>query len=314
MILDDIAKSSGMERAYLAKIARSANFRYKTYTIPKRTGGTRTIDHPSKELKFLQTWLVGNLFHHLPVHDSVYSYREGVGVRQHANKHRRQNYLLRVDFANFFPSISAEDIKRLLRKNQTNLPIYLSDKDYEVITSIACKDGHLTIGAPSSPILSNAVMYEFDVRWSSYCHSLGVVYSRYADDLYLSTNRPNVLTSILAGLHKSLSKQRWPQLRINEKKTTFTSRKRRRIVTGLVLSSENKISLGRGKKRMIKSLVYRFVQQKLDSKGLSYLCGYISYAHAIEPLFVRSLERKYGTEVMNQIRRAPTISRKGMGG
>ena len=150
------------------------------------------------------------------------------------------------------------------------------------------------------------------MRWSSYCHSLGVVYSRYADDLYLSTNKPNVLAGVLAELRKSLTKQRQPQLRINEKKTTFTSRKRRRIVTGLILSSENKVSLGREKKRKIKSLVYRFVQQRLDLKELSYLRGYISYVNAVEPSFIKSLERKYGTEVMNQIRRAPTISRKGM--
>jgi RNA-directed DNA polymerase len=96
-------------------------------------------------------------------------------------------------------------------------------------------------------------MFEFDEKWTNYCSQRGVMYSRYADDLYFSTSQPNVLESIFAALKVDLAGRK-PAFTINAQKTVFTSRKRKRLVTGLVLTSDRSISLGRQRKRFIKSL------------------------------------------------------------
>jgi hypothetical protein len=95
---------------YLKKVAATASYRYKVYSVPKRTGGRRRIEHPSRELKLLQSWLADELFSALPVSEAVYSYREGRGIRQHAAAHRLKAYLLRVDIKDFFPSVLRRDI------------------------------------------------------------------------------------------------------------------------------------------------------------------------------------------------------------
>jgi RNA-directed DNA polymerase len=303
VILDIIAQSVGISREYLDQLAQTASHRYKTYTIPKRTGGTRTIHHPSKELKFLQRWLVDNLFAHLHVHESVYSYRPNRSIRQHAEIHRKHNFLLRIDFADFFPSIGSMDIKALLKRHERLIPIDLVARDYGVIASIVCRNGKLTIGAPSSPVLSNAVMYEFDRHWAKYCDKRGVTYSRYADDVYFSTSKPNILETLLRDMRSWLKENKSPCLRLNEKKTEYTSRKRKRVVTGLVLTSENKVSIGRKKKRYIKGLVLKATQGMLDEKNLAYLRGYLAYLQNSEPSFIERLERKYGQEPIRKIRK-----------
>jgi RNA-directed DNA polymerase len=304
MILDIIANSAGLDRKYLAKVVRTASHRYKTYTIPKKNGGLRLIEHPSKELKFLQSWLVDNVFEHLPVHNAVYSYRRGISIRQHAIAHRSNNYLLRVDFTDFFPSIRAEDIVGLLRRSNTSLPVRLEPRDYGVIAAIVCKNNRLTIGAPSSPALSNAVMFEFDVYWASYARKVKATYTRYADDLYFSTDVPNVLEKLLVDLRKYIGVLKAPRLKVNDQKTTFNSRKRKRIITGLVLSSDNQVSLGRAKKRHVKSLVFRFTQDKLEKSERSYLRGYLAFVKSAEPEFLQALIRKYGEETIMRITNA----------
>lgn len=261
----------------------------------------RAASDPSRHLKFLQRWLVTNLFHSLPVHESVYSYRKGRSVKDHARLHAKTKYTLRIDFQNFFPSIRSADLRHLFQANLRNLSLPLSAGDIQTICSIVCKHGRLTIGAPSSPALSNAVLYDFDKYWNRRAVRIGAVYSRYADDIYFSTNRPKVLSGILSSLKSDLGSRQFPRLRLNEAKTVLTSRKRKRVVTGLIVTPSGKISLGRDKKRMIKTLVYLYGLKKLTADQARSLQGHIAYARSIEPKFLVSLEPKFGKEVVEAI-------------
>src|SRR5690606_27674917 len=54
----------------------------------------------------------------------------------------------------------------------------------------------LSIGAPSSPLISNFIMFKFDDELNAECKKRGVKYTRYADDLTFSTNVKNALFEI----------------------------------------------------------------------------------------------------------------------
>jgi RNA-directed DNA polymerase len=297
VIADRIASELGLSAKYVAIVARTASHRYKTYDIAKANGGRRTINHPARELKLLQSWLAARLFSSLPVHASAYAYREGRNILAHALMHARQNYLLKIDFRDFFPSITGADVEALLRRNEAVLGPLMEDPDYPIVRSIVCRGDRLTIGAPSSPSLSNAIMFDFDVYWDAICSFETVVYSRYADDLYFSTNVPNVLSRILADIRLDLSRRQSPRLAINETKTVFTSRKRKRAVTGLVLTSDRAVSLGRDLKRTIKSLVFKHGITETSAEEASHIRGLISYARSVDPAFIESLRRKFGADV-----------------
>lgn len=291
-LADEIASGCGVSADFVRRVAVSATHRYKRYYIAKRSGGRRLICQPAREVKLLQYWLNENLFRLLPVHDSATAYRVGSSIRKNAAIHQHKHFLLKIDFHEFFPSIGSSDILSLLSKPMI-LERVVRDEDLQLISRLVCLDGKLTIGAPTSPILSNAVMYDFDRLWFERCLLQGINYSRYADDVYFSTDRPNVLSGVLAELERDLTERESPRLRLNRKKTAFTSPKRRRTVTGLVISSANSISLGRHKKREIKALIHKVSIGVLEDAKQNALRGLIAFANSIEPAFIESLRRKY---------------------
>lgn len=294
MILDQMSTRFALPTSFLLRVARTASHRYKKYPIPKKTGGTRMIYHPARELKLIQNWLLQNVLLKLPVHAAATAYRKGSSIKRNAEMHVANNYLLRVDFQEFFPSLKGSDVIALLIANQERLT-ELDITEYEIhfIRQIVCRGDSLPIGAPTSPQLSNAIMLDFDETWWRRAHDLEVTYTRYADDLYFSTNRPNILRDLLNDLRESLRGRRSPTLVINDRKTAFSSRKRRRLAAGLVLTSDRKISVGRKRKRILKSLVMKLKLKTLEPSEIAHLRGWISYLHSIEPDFVHALERKY---------------------
>lgn len=308
MLIDQIARETGFTNDQIVEILRRAPHAYCVYRIPKRSGnGFRVIAHPSRTLKVLQRWLADRVLCDLPIHDSVYSYRLGKSVKDHAAVHINTNFLLRIDLTNFFPSITNKDVLSLLRLRKSSLKMPLSDDDLLTIARIVCKGKEITIGSPSSPVISNAVLYDFDVSATSVASAFGAIYTRYADDLYFSTNAPNVLSDLLGEIRKLFDQLSFPKVVINEEKVIFTSRKRRKVVTGLVITSDKKISLGREKKRYIRGLLYRFGEGGLGEKEISYLKGYLSFCKVSEPGFLLALGKKYGDDLFVKLFNEPTV-------
>ena len=301
MILERLSAETGVGVEKIRVIMRSASHRYKTYTIPKRTGGRREISQPTPAVKFIQKWLCRNVFSRFPIHDAAQAYKEGANIGANARIHVKQNYLLKVDFENFFPSIKGDDVRSLVNGGRETFEPALTDEDVEVIVKAVCKDGALTIGAPSSPLISNVLMYDFDRELSEECQRRLVRYSRYADDIVLSTNEPGQLAELLRFVASLLKKPGRPLLTINPNKTVFTSRKRLRRITGLVLTSDREVSIGRRAKRKLRSMIFGYSLGQLSVADAVYLRGYLAFVRSIEPDVIPRLELKYGSEVLTRI-------------
>ncbi|NAX35879.1 reverse transcriptase domain-containing protein, partial [Vibrio sp. V29_P1S30P107] len=128
-------------------------------------------------------------------------------------------------------------------------------------------------------------------------------YTRYADDLTFSTTHKNILFQHLNEVRKVLKKEFGARLVLNESKTVFSSKAHNRHVTGVTLTNNNKISLGRDKKRYISSLIHKFKLGLLDQEDIYHLQGLISYAKHIEVRFLRNMSLKYGANVLDSIRK-----------
>jgi len=308
MIADKMTADLRLVPGYVRRVARSAEYRYKTYNIPKKRDPKtwRTINHPARELKLLQRWIVKNVIELLPVHRAAVAYRKHASIAKNARLHQHNNYLLKVDFIDFFPSLTGVDVIHVLHTNSSVLAgVASGPRDLDLVRKLVCKGDRLTIGAPSSPALSNAIMFGFDTVWYERCRAMGVTYSRYVDDLYFSTNQRNVLSPLLEKLREELRRQRHPTLIINEQKTVFTSRKRRKIVTGLVVTPDGSLSLGRQKIRHLRSLVFRSFQGEMSPEMEKYLKGMLAYARSIEPDLIDRLrekfQKKYGVDVIARL-------------
>ncbi len=100
---------------------------------------------------------------------------------------------------------------------------------------------------------------------NEYCSEKGIIYSRYADDLTFSkqagllSHLPKIVSEKLNSLYKK-------SIRINSEKTTFVSKAHSRKVTGLILTNQNNVSIGRTKKRNISAMVHQYKIGKIIDK------------------------------------------------
>ena len=287
----------------LASLIATAQYRYKVYQIPKRRPNEfRTIAQPSAEIKIIQRWLIQSVLGKLPLHKAATAYREGKSIADHAAIHADRRFLLKVDFSDFFPSITAEDVRRhLLRYGK------MPTEDIEAITKLVCWRNRatgrlcLSIGAPSSPALSNSLLYDFDKAVAKLLTGKRVRYSRYADDLAFSTNAPNTLSDIYTGLGQVCAELPYPRLKINTAKTVFTSKAHRRVLVGMVLTPDGEISLGRERKRRLRSALYRFSNGNSEPSEVATLRGELAFAWSVERAFVLSLVRQRGADVFEAL-------------
>ncbi|KQX40003.1 hypothetical protein ASD04_04975 [Devosia sp. Root436] len=268
------------------------------------------IAQPARELKNLQYFLIDRTLSKLPVHSAAAAYRENVGIRSNAAAHARNEVILKLDFSDFFPSIKPRDWM-----------LFCGSLDPEVAEASGLATGAdvmlatrllfwgrgtfepkcLSIGAPSSPVLSNVLMFAFDTAVAAHAIQNDVVYTRYADDITLSSDRSKQILLVEAAIRRYIKRYRSPALTINEEKRGLYTSGQKKMVTGLVVTPEKRVSLGRDRKRMISSLVHRFTLTQLELPKIAYLQGMLAFARDVEPSFYASLERKYGQPTMRAL-------------
>ena len=304
MILEHLSTSLFIAEHDVISFAVTSPYRYKVYEIPKRNSKkTRTIAHPSKELKFIQRNIAEFLGNILPVHKAAFAYKKGVGIKDNAKQHSDSKYLLKMDFKNFFPSITPSLFFNIAERQG----VVFDKKDKLILTGLLFWkrkgiDGLvLSIGAPTSPLISNFVMHSFDKAISKVCLNKKITYTRYADDITFSTRIKNNLFE-LPEVISSLLVENVKGVKINSKKTIFTSKAHNRHVTGVILTNEGGLSIGRERKRLLSSMIHRSKFNKLTNEEASRLLGLISYAAHIEPEFLERMSKKYGDEVLNNIK------------
>lgn len=292
MVLE-MSMDLGMLPGHLQTIILTAPLRYKIFFIPKRKGGLREVAQPAREVKAIQRWLIARISRTLPLHDSATAYRKGASIKENAARHVNSDYVLKMDFRNFFPSILMDDIVSHLARHCAG------EYDSSAMRLIAyvCtwaprrqRPLRLCIGAPSSPLLSNSLLFEFDELVALRAAERGAIYTRYADDLTFSTSVPGVLDSFPDMVGELVRQLAYPRLTINEKKTVFASRAGRRVITGVTITNDQRLSIGRERKRAIRAMYHHMLRGMLDDDAQQELRGLIAFAEDVEPGFKRWLE------------------------
>ena len=303
MLIEKLQAQSGLSRSQLRQLSTTASKRYKVFTIRKRDGGAREIAQPSRALKAVQRWINKVIIYDLPVHRCATAYKRGANIRDNALRHAGTNFTLRMDFEDFFPSFSSNNVAEFFGEKNLEMGWDLSEEDLEFVVSITTRYGYLTIGAPSSPAITNAMMHEFDDRVFVLTRQKGLVYTRYADDLFISSQEPGKLTEIYKNIMLESTKFLYASLKINKSKTAYLSRRYRRTITGMVVTPQGTVSLGRERKREIKALIHKVVTGSLPKEKIGRARGLIGFSIGADPLFYQALCRKYSEETLRDILR-----------
>ncbi|MBS1069866.1 retron St85 family RNA-directed DNA polymerase [Gluconobacter cerinus] len=304
-ILQILSEETGLLLNDINYIISSAPKSYKTYNIPKRSGGTRTISQPARQVKILQKALIKNVLLNLPVHPAATAYQKGKSILNNAQPHQGEGRsILKIDFSEFFPSIKHFDWIDYCKKNRI-----LNEQDQHYTSRILFKKEvgmrglRLAIGAPSSPLLSNILMFDFDSAVNDLIVTDKIAYTRYADDLTFSAPRAGYFGEIEKKLRTIIRGMSHPKLKIKEEKTVRATPKFKRSVTGLILTNQGKTSIGRDKKRIISASVHHAKNNNLSQEQMKKLSGYLAYIKSIEPSFLDYLRRKYGEAIMDSLRK-----------
>lgn len=297
MIIEQMCDRFSLIEKEAKSFIESAPNRYKFYKIAKRHGGMREIASPTKALKIIQVWAFNKFLSNLEIHPSAIAYVKGKNIKDFVLPHSNNKYLLKIDFKNFFNSIDGADFLNFLEDKAS----YLLCEERQLLTNIffcknkksEIKELYLSIGAPSSPFISNIIMINFDNQVSEFCKDNKIIYTRYADDLAFSTNTPNALTNLIKEINTICKNLNYPKkLEINPEKTVFTSRKHNRTLTGLVISNDGKVSIGREKKRNLRTIAHKANLGVLDQESLDKFKGTLAFLLSIDPDFSNYLKQK----------------------
>ena len=227
---------------------------YRVFSIPKKNGEVRLIHAPKPELKLLQKKLANVLWdcfvddlsskskeknYKIPM--LSHAFEKNKSIITNALAHRNKKYILNVDLKDYFESFNFGRVRGF----------FIKDKDFQVtpevatvIAQIACYQGKLPQGAPSSPIITNLITRILDYRIVKIAKKYRFTYTRYADDLTFSTNRnlrsnklkaTKELDKFLEELEKLIVSSGFE---INSKKTRLSDDMQRQEVTGLIVNKK----------------------------------------------------------------------------
>lgn len=229
--LAELARRLGIE----AELLRRTEPRYREFSIPKRSGGSRRILAPEDTLRDLQRLILRRVLARLKAHPCATGFERGQSIVTNARPHAGRDIVLRTDIRDFFESTSAKRVEAYFRK------IGWNREAAGVLTRLCTYKGGLPQGAPTSPRLSNLVNTPLDAALASAARRHNITYTRYADDMTFSSDaKEREALMRLLGFARHAAGELGYTLH-GGKKTRIRRRHERQLVTGLVVNNSPRL-------------------------------------------------------------------------
>ena len=271
--------------------------------IPKRNRlhGYRTVYAPrggDVEGIYKAFQMLLNGYYAASLHDSAHGFVKKRNIKSNASPHIGKNIILNVDIKDFFGSITKKLIEEHLLK------VCSSKEIVDVLAEIATLNGFLFQGVPTSPMLANMIVKGMDIEITELCNKLDCVYTRYSDDITISSNG-NIVN--VSDLEEIISKY---GLILNPLKTKSSKRGQHQYVTGLTVFDSKYPRIPKRIKKKIRQTIYYcnkfgiqsvvlrklhlaetdlndpIIRERVDmecAKLNGWLMGWIYFIHSIEP-------------------------------
>lgn len=323
-----LSKLISTEENYLKAVILRTISDYDHYSIPKKSGGSRFISAPRDELKKIQHWINFNVLKNLTPHPCCYSYHRKASIYKCAEIHCSSKWLLKLDIETFFDMTSEVNIYKqftsigyspivsfALARICTYQPKKLTthQKAWKLHTRVNREEpfsrnsisyiGRLPQGSPTSPMLSNMAFYNLDEKINLLIKSYGGLYSRYADDIFISFSNADVnrllISKLVGRLINYLKNEGY---KLNKTKIKLSPPGVRKIVLGLNVDSDTP-KLSKEFKRSIDSHIYALKKYgpKLHAVERNFQSVFGMLEHIKGKIFfARSISREYGDKKLNE--------------
>lgn len=218
--------------ALLYGLSNRTGSHYTKTRIPKKDGSFRVLYAPDPVLKYVQRQLLKNVLASMPVSPCALAYRKKIGLSANASPHCGHRYVMKLDIADFFGSIT------FLQVYQKAFPEHLFPPALRtLLTNLCCLNDFLPQGAPTSPYISNLVLKPFDDYMERWCGEREISYTRYCDDMTFSGDfSPRQVYKKVRGFLLCMG------FELNPEKTRVLGRGSRQLVTGIVVNEKPQIT------------------------------------------------------------------------
>ena len=265
--LSSIEKDLGYPAKTLYGLSNNLKKHYHNVYIPKSDGTKRKLSVPDLILKNVQRSIVDNILAYYPISKYATAYKSGSNVQKNAAPHVNKKKIFKLDIEGFFDNIIYSQVKDIVFCESK-----FSESIRILLTILCYYKESLPQGAPTSPAITNIIMYDFDEIIGEYCNARNVAYTRYCDDMTFSGDfDEKEIISLVKDELKKLG------LFLKNSKTAVIHSSKRQTVTGIVVNE--KINLTKEYKKKIRQEMYYIekfgIENHAKNQGISNVPEYI---------------------------------------
>ena len=228
---------------------------YTCFSVKKRGGGVREVFAPKPNLKAVQRQILDDLLHRVRLNSHAEGFRKRRSILTNAKRHVGKKVVIKMDVKDFFPSITFERVLGMF------VSLGYPRQVAVLLTRLVTHNGKLPIGAPTSPAISNIVSRRLDRRFSRLGEKAGFDYSRYADDITISSNNKGVNRMI--PFFKEILREEG--FEANEAKMRILRSGGRQKITGIVVNK--KPNLDKHEIRKLRAVIYNCSHKDLRQEA-----------------------------------------------
>jgi retron-type reverse transcriptase len=247
------------------------------YYVKKSNGNLREIWKPNYKLKKIQKWILNNILNKIEVSECAHGFVQKKSILTNAKIHQHPEpfWVLSLDIQNFFPSIKYDEVKKIF------MEIGYSYEVSEALSMLTTVGERLAQGFPTSPMISNIFFREIDKEFNELANRYHIRYSRYADDITFSGLQKKGYIKLVKKIKEIVAfVLRKHNLFINDAKTRLMKNRHVKIVTGLVVTSQDVRIPQKYIRKLDKEIYYcqKFgVNEHLKYHGIITIANYKGY-------------------------------------
>jgi len=183
--LDSLGKALGIEVSLLEGVAQNLNFYYRK-NRPKDGRITYSVLEP---LKMIQKKIKKKLLGKINYPPYLHGYIKSRSAKTNAQAHINKKILINEDIEKFFDNCNSDLVFSIW------VHVFkFSSEVADLLTHLTTFDNKLPQGTKTSPSLSNLAFWKHEQKLASKLTDSGLTYTRYADDITVSTSK--ILTSL----------------------------------------------------------------------------------------------------------------------
>lgn len=293
---------------------------YRTFKIPKKSGGWRTINAPNEQLmsalRTLKGILEKNFFADSLYHTTAFAYIHKRGIVDCDKRHTQNEsrWYAKFDVHDFFGSTTLDFVMNMFSMIYPFCMVTETESGKAQLRKaleLGFLNGGLPQGTPLSPLITNIMMIPIDHALTRGFREFGMVNTRYADDFIVSSKYNFNFENVEHFIIETFEKFDAP-FNLNTKKTRYGSSAGSNWNLGLMLTADNRITVGHEKKRIFKAKLSAFCLDTINGNPWSVaevqkLEGLRNYYRMVEGdginKIVAHVGNKYNMHIVREIKK-----------